>query len=66
MTVREALENLGALPLDCDIFIRFNSGEYIQDLPVDTVRNCDAGLILFSQVLNDTIQQDFTPKEEWQ
>ena len=28
MTVREALENLSTLPLDCDIFIRFNSGEF--------------------------------------
>lgn len=65
MTVREALENLSALPLDCDIFIRFNSGNYIQDLLIDTVRNCNAGLILFSQSLNDTIQQDFIPKEEW-
>jgi hypothetical protein len=65
MTVREALENLSTLPLDCDIFIRFSSGTYIQDLPIDTVKNCDAGLILFSQSLNDTIQQDFTPKEEW-
>lgn len=65
MTVREALESLSTLPLDCDIFIRFNSGEYIQDLPIDNVRNCDGGLVLFSQSLNDTIQQDFTPKEEW-
>ena len=65
MTVREALENLSALPLDCDIFIRFNSGEYIQDFSIDNIKNCDAGLILFSQSLNDTIQQDFTPKEEW-
>ena len=65
MTVREALENLSALPLDCDIFIRFNSGTYIQDLPIDTVRNCDAGLILFSQALNDTIQEDFEPRKEF-
>ena len=43
MTVREALENLSALSLDCDIFIRFNSGAYIQDLPIDNIKNCDAG-----------------------
>lgn len=65
MTVREALENLSTLPLDCDIFIRFNSGEYIQDLPIGAVRNCDAGLILFSQALNDTIQEDFELKKEF-
>lgn len=65
MTVREALENLSTLPLDCDIFIRFNSGEYIQDFPIDTIKDCDEGLIVFSHSLDDTIQEDFKPREEF-
>jgi hypothetical protein len=59
MTVREVLENLNTLPLDCDIFIRFDSGEYIQDFPIDTIKDCDEGLIIFSHSLDDTIQNDF-------
>lgn len=65
MTVREVLENLSTLPLDCDIFIRFNSGEYIQDFPIDTIKDCDEGLIVFSHSLDDTIQEDFKPRGEF-
>lgn len=65
MTVRKALENLSTLPLDCDIFLRFNSGEYIQDFPIDTIKNCNEGLIVFSHSLDDAIKEDFTPKEDW-
>ena len=65
MTIREALENFSSLPLDCEIFIRFNSGEYIQDFSIGAIKDCDEGIILFSQSLNDTIQEEFKPKEEF-
>ena len=65
MTIREVLENFSNLPLDCEIFVRFNSGEYIQDFSISAIKNCDEGIIIFSQSLDDTIQEEFKPKEEF-
>ena len=65
MTVREMLEHLTELPLDCEMYIELDTGEYIQALSLDKVELTNSEMILHSQQLNDTIQQDFKPREEF-
>ena len=65
MTVREMLEHLTELPLDCEMYIELDTGEYIQALSLDKVEITNSEMILHSQQLNDTIQQDFKPREEF-
>ena len=65
MTVREMLERLTELPLDCEMYIELDTGKYIQALSLDKVEITNSEMILHSQQLNDTIQMEFSPKEEF-
>lgn len=68
MTVREMLEKLSELPLDREMYIEFDEGSYIQYFPLKLAQipfNSDYGMIFESPQLNDEINENFTPMEEF-
>lgn len=66
MTVREMLNSLSDLPLDAELYIEIDSGEYTQAFSIDSHEEPYGSEIVFhSQTLNDSLQNDFILKEEF-
>ena len=66
MTVKEMLNSLSDLPLDVELYIEIDSGRYVQAFSIDSHEEPYGSEIIFrSQALNDSLQNDFTLKEEW-
>ena len=66
MTVREMLKQLESLPLDNELYIEIDLGKYSQTFSIDSFEVPYGNEIVFqSWQLNESLQNDFKPREEF-
>ena len=66
MTVREMLKQLESLPLDNELYIEIDLCKYSQTFSIDSFEIHHGNEIVFqSWQLNETLQNDFDPREEF-
>lgn len=66
MTVREMLKQLESLPLDNELYIEIDLGKYSQTFSIDSFEIFYGKDIIFqSWQLNESLQNDFNPREEF-